>query len=288
MATFVSQCLTCQKVKIKHMRPTGLLWPLDIPEWKSNFNSMDFVVGLPHTQSGYDSSWVVISKLTKSAHFLPVRTTYNAPKLAKLFIKEIVILHGVPHNKISDTDPKFTFMFSKVFQKSMETRLHLNTAYHPQTNGQIERTIQTLKHMLMTCILEDGGSWDSYLPLMEFADKNSYHASIGMVPYVALYIRKCITPLCWSEVGDNGFMGPKIIQETTKRIKIIKDNLRIAQSWQKTYTDHMRRPLEFEETDHVFLMATPTVGIGKVLKVKKLNPCFVGPFQIMQRITHSS
>nr|XP_004513853.1 uncharacterized protein LOC101508632 [Cicer arietinum] len=217
-----------------------------------------------------------------------IKSNYNTLKLDKLFIKEIVRLHGVPFSIISDRDPKFTSMFWKAFQKSLGTRLHLSTSYQPQTDGQTERTIQTLEDMLRACILKEGGNWDTHLPLVEFSYNNSYHASIGMAPYEALYGRKCRTLLCWSEVGDKGIVGPEVIQETTEKIKVIKDKLKIAQSRQKSYVDIRRRPLEFEEGDHVFLRVTPTIGIGRVLKVKKLNPRFVGPFQKLLRIGPSA
>lgn len=219
IAEFVAQCLVCQRVKVEHQRPAGMLQPLEIPEWKWKSIAMDFVVGLPHTQSGYDSIWVIVDRLTKSAHFIPVMASYiNTGKLAKLFIKEIVRLHGIPTSIVSDRDPKFTSRFLRAFHQALGTRLNLSTAYHPQADGQTKRTIQTLEDMLRACVLEDGGSWDLHLPLVEFAYNNSHHSSIGMAPYEALYGHKCRTPLCWSEVGDKGMLGLEFIQETTDKI----------------------------------------------------------------------
>ncbi|GAU50740.1 hypothetical protein TSUD_99100 [Trifolium subterraneum] len=128
-------------------------------------------------------------------------------------------------------------------------------------NGQSERTIQTLEDMLRACVLEDGGNWRKHLHLVEFAYNNSYHASIGMAPYEALYGRKCRTPLCWTEVGDKGVLGPDIIQETTLKIKSVRERMRVSQSRQKSYADHRRRPMEFDEGDHVFLRITPKLGL---------------------------
>ncbi|XP_073223510.1 uncharacterized protein [Cicer arietinum] len=244
--------------------------------------------GLPHTHTGYDSIWVIVDRLTKSAHFLPVKSNYNTLKLAKLFIKEIVRLHGVPLSIISDRHPKFTSIFWKAFQKFLGTRLHLSTSYHPQTDGQTERTIQTLEDMLRACILEEGGNWDTHFPLVEFSYNNSYHASIGMTPFEALYGRKCRTPLCWSEVGDKGILGPEVIQETTEKIKVIKDKLKIAQSRQKSYADIRRRPLEFEEGDHrigpyAYRIALPPKlsNLHNVFHVSRLKKYIPNPHQIL-------
>jgi hypothetical protein len=154
VAIYVAKCLTCQKVKIEHQKPSGLLQPLEIPEWKWDSISMDFVMGLPRTQSKHDAIWVIIDRLTKSAHFLPIKTTYTLDRLAHLYIQEIVRLHGVPSSIISDRDPRFTSRFWGTLQKAFGTKLCFSTAYHPQTDGQTERTIQTLEDMLRACILE--------------------------------------------------------------------------------------------------------------------------------------
>jgi transposase InsO family protein len=144
---------------------------------------MDFVEGLPRTQKGHDSIWVIVDRLTKSVHFLPVKSTYKTSQYAELFISEIVKLHGVPVSIVSDRDPIFTSHFWKAFQRALGTHLKMSTYYHPQTDGQSERTIQTLEDMLCAYVLEDGGSWNNHLPLIEFSYNNSYHSSIGMAPY---------------------------------------------------------------------------------------------------------
>jgi hypothetical protein len=284
IAKFVNQCLICQKTKIEHQKPAGMLQPLDILEWKWDSISMDFVVGLPRTLKGNYSIWVIIDRLTKSAHFLPIKINSPLNKLAYLYIKEIVRLHGIPTTIVSDRDPRFTSRFWETLHKAFGTNLSLSTSYHPQTNGQTERTIQTLEDMLRACVLEFKGNWDSYLPLIEFAYNNSYHSSIDMAPYEALYGRKCRSPLCWFENGEKTLIGPELIQQTSDQIKLIKRKLETAQSRQKSYADTKRRPLEFQEGKHVFLRVTPTTGISKALKAKKLSPRFVGPFQILQRI----
>ena len=166
---FVEQCLTCQQVKAEHQRPAGTLQPLMVPQWKWENITMDFVVGLPRTREGHDAIWVVVDRLRKSAHFLPVHTTSSMDQYAQLYIKEIVRLHGVPRSIVSDRDSRFTSTFWKSLHKTMGTTLAFSTAFHPQTDGQSERTIQTLEDMLRACILDFQGSWNKYLPLVEFA-----------------------------------------------------------------------------------------------------------------------
>ena len=193
---FVRQCLTCQQVKVEHQKPAGLLHPLEVAEWKWEHATMDFVTHLPQTRQKHDAVWVIVDRLTKSAYFLAVRMTFALERFCRLYIREIVRLHGVPVSIVSDRDPRFTAYFWKSFQKAMGTRLTMSTAFHPQTNGQSERTIQVLENMLQACVLDHKGSWEEHLPLVEFAYNNSYQASIQMAPYEALYGRPCRSPLC--------------------------------------------------------------------------------------------
>ena len=137
-----------------------------------------------------------MDRLTKSAHFLVVRMTFTLERFCRLYIREIVQLHGVSVSIVSDRDPRFTTYFWKSFQKAMGTRLTMSTTFHPQTNGQLERTIQVLEDMLRACVLDHKGNWVEHLPLVEFAYNNSYQASIQMAPYEALYWRPCRSPLC--------------------------------------------------------------------------------------------
>nr|GEW33880.1 putative reverse transcriptase domain-containing protein [Tanacetum cinerariifolium] len=164
--------------------------------------TMDFITKLPRTQTGYDSIWVIVDRLTKSAHFIPVNEKFKTKKLSQLYSKEIVCKHGVPVSIISDRDPIFASRFWRSLQESLGTSVDMSTAYHPQTDGQSERTIQTLEDMLRACVIDFGNGWDKHLPLAEFSYNNSYHASIKATPFEALYGRKCRSPVCWSEVGD--------------------------------------------------------------------------------------
>ncbi|WRX29252.1 Integrase zinc-binding domain - like 10 [Theobroma cacao] len=184
VAEFASKCL----VKAEHQKPTGLLQPLPIPEWKWEHIAMDFVTSLPRTSGGYNSIWIVVDRLTKSAHFLPVKTTYGAAQYARVYVDEI---------------------------EALGIKLDFSTAFHPQTDGQSERTIQTLEDMLRACVIDLGVRWDQYLPLVEFAYNNSFQTSIQMAPFEALYGRRCRSPIGWLEVGERKLLGPELVQDAT-------------------------------------------------------------------------
>ena len=157
---------------------------------------MNFVVGLPLTGRKHDLVWVVVDRLTKSAHFLPVRTDYSLDMLAELYISEIVWLHGIPISIISDRDLRFTPRFWGKLLEALGTRLNFSTMFHPQTDGQLERVVQILEDMLRSCVIDYEGSWDRHIPLVELVYNNSFQSSIRMTPYEALSGRKCRKQLC--------------------------------------------------------------------------------------------
>ncbi|GJX21852.1 reverse transcriptase domain-containing protein [Tanacetum coccineum] len=243
IATYVSKCMTCAKVKAEYQKPSGLLVQPIIPIWKWENITMDFVTKLPKTTSGQDTIWVIVDRLTKSAHFLPMKETDTMEKLTRQYLKEVVSRHGVPVSIISDRDSKFTSHFWKSLNEALGTQLDMSTAYHPQTDGQSERTIQTLEDMLRACVMDFGKGWDRHLPLIEFSYNNSYHTSIKAAPFEALYGRKCRSPICWPEVGDAQLIGPEIIRETTKKIIQIKHRLEASRDRQRSYADKRRKPL---------------------------------------------
>ncbi|GKA57609.1 putative reverse transcriptase domain-containing protein [Tanacetum coccineum] len=258
ITTYVSKCLTCAKVKAEHQKPSGLLQQPEIPVWKWERITMDFVSGLPRTPSGCDTIWVIFDRLTKLPHFLLMKKTDSMENLTQLYLKEVVCRHGVPVSNISDRDSHFTSRFWKSLQKALGTNLDMSTAYHPQTDGQSERTIQTLEDMLRACVIDFGSSWDRHLPLVEFSYNNSYHASIKAAPYEALYGRKCRSP--------------------------IKTRLLTARSRQKSYADRRAKPLEFEVDDMVLLKVSPWKGDVRFGKRGKLSPHYIGPFKILARV----
>ena len=175
---------------------------------------MDFVSGFPFTQNKHDHIWVIVGRLTKSAHFLSVRIDYSVVRLTELYVNEIVMLHGIPISIVSDRDPRFTSRFWKELQLALGTRLNFSIAFHPQTDGQSERVIQVLEDMLRNCALDFSGSWDKYIPLMEFSHNNSYQSSICMAPYEALYGRRCRILVCWTKLNEHKVISPNLVKET--------------------------------------------------------------------------
>ncbi|GJS04398.1 putative reverse transcriptase domain-containing protein [Tanacetum coccineum] len=162
----------------------------------------------------------------------------------------------------------------KNFQEELGTKLHMSTAFHPQTDGQSERTIQTLEDMLRACVIDFGGNWDDHLPLVEFAYNNSYHASIKMPPYEMLYGRRCRTPICWDEVGSRELASTDVVLATTKKIESIRERLKAAQDRWKSYANNRRRPIEFNVGDFVMLKVSPWKGVLRFKNKGKLSPRF--------------
>nr|GEZ40044.1 reverse transcriptase domain-containing protein [Tanacetum cinerariifolium] len=260
-------------------------WPgmkKDIAEYEGI--TMDFVTKLPRTSSGHDTIWVIMDRLTKSAHFLPMREDYKMDRLARLHLNEIVSRHGVPILIILDRDSRFTSRFWQSMQEVLGTRLDMSMAYHPQTDGQSARTIQTFEDMLRACVLDFKGSWDVHLQLVEFSYNNSYHYSVRCAPFEALYSRKCRSLIMWAEVGEGQLIGPELVQEISEKISQIKDRLKAARDRQKSYTDKRRKPLEFSVGDYVLLKVSPWKGVVRFMKKAKLAPRFVGTFEIIKKV----
>ncbi|GJZ46410.1 putative reverse transcriptase domain-containing protein, partial [Tanacetum coccineum] len=241
--------LTAEDVGVKpeHQNPFGLLVQPEILEWKWEKITMDFVTKLPRTANGYDTIWVIVDHLTKSAHILPMRENDPMEKLMKLYMKEVVTRHGVPVSIISDRDGRFTSLFWQALHKALGTRLDMSTAYHPETDDQSERTIQTLKDMLRACVIK-------------------------AAPFEALYGRKCRSPICWAEVGDAQLTGPAIIHETTEKIDQIKSRIQAARDRQRSYANIRRKPMVFQVGDKVMLKVSPWKGVVHFGKRGKLNP----------------
>nr|GFA11725.1 putative reverse transcriptase domain, ribonuclease H-like domain, aspartic peptidase domain protein [Tanacetum cinerariifolium] len=168
--------------------------------------------------------------------------------------------------------------------QALGTQLDMSTTYHLETDGQSERTIQTLKDMLQACAIDFGKGWEKHLPLVEFSYNNSYHASIKAAPFKALYGQKCRSPVCWAEVGDTQLTGLEIIHETTKKIVQIRQHLKAARDRQRSYANVRRKPLEFQTGDRVMLKISPCKGIIRFEKGGKLNPRYIGTFKILNRI----
>ncbi|GKA15497.1 putative reverse transcriptase domain-containing protein [Tanacetum coccineum] len=212
---------------VEHQRPSGLLVQPEIPQWKWDNITMDFITKLPKLSQGYDTIWLIVYRLTKSTIFVPIRETDPMEKLERMYLKEVVTRHGIPVSIICDRDPRFASNFWRSLQKALGMNLDMSTAYHPQTYGQRERTIQTLKDMLRACVIDFGKGWDNHFPLVEFSYNNIYHASIKAASFEALYGQKCRSPVCWAE----------------------------------SYADLTRKPMEFQVGDRVMLKVLPGKGV---------------------------
>nr|GEW92749.1 putative reverse transcriptase domain-containing protein [Tanacetum cinerariifolium] len=222
---------------------------------------MDFITKLLKSSQGFDTIWVIVDRLTKSTHLLPITKNDPLDKLARFYLNRIVARHGIHVSIICDRDGRFTSNFWRSFQKALGTNISMSTAYHPETNGQSERTIQTLEDMLRAYMIDFGKGWVKHLPLCEFSYNNSYNTIIKAAPYKALYGRKCRSPVCWAEVGEAQLTGPELIQETTKKI-----------------------PMEFEVGDRVILKVSPWKGAVRFDKWGKLNPRYVRPFKVLAKV----
>nr|GFB00918.1 putative reverse transcriptase domain-containing protein [Tanacetum cinerariifolium] len=224
---------------------------MDLTNRKWDNITMDFVTKLPKSSQGYGTICVIVDRLTKSAIFTPIRETDPMDKLARIYLREVVTRHGIPVSIISDRDPRFASNFWRSLKNALGTRLDMSTAYHPETDGQSERTIQTLEDMLRACAIDFGKGWVNHLPLVEFSYNNSYHASIKAAPFEALYGQKYRSPIYWTE---------------------------------KSYVDLKRKPMEFQVGDKVMLKVSPWKEVVCFGKRGKLNLMYVGPFKVLERV----
>ncbi|GJX08439.1 putative reverse transcriptase domain-containing protein [Tanacetum coccineum] len=210
------------------------------------------------SSSGHDTIWVIVDRLTKAAHFLPVREDYKMEMLARLYLNEVLAVNA----------------------------RGIRNSFRHEYGLSPERTIQTLEDMLRACVLDFRGSWDVHLPLVEFSYKNSYNSSVRCAPFEALYGKKCRSPIMWPKVGKGQLIGPELVQETTDKISQIKDRLKAARDRQRSYADKRRKPLKFSVGDYVLLKMSPWKGVVCFEKKGKLTPRFVGPFEIVEKVGH--
>ncbi|GJS92747.1 putative reverse transcriptase domain-containing protein [Tanacetum coccineum] len=243
IGTYVSKCLTCAKVKAEYQKKSGLLVQPVIPVWKWENITIDFVTKLPKTMSGQDTIWVIVDRLTKSAHFLPMKETDLIEKLMRQYLKEVVSRNGVSVSIIFDRDSKFTSHFWKSLNEALGTQLDMSTAYHPQTDGQSERTIQTLEYMRRAVVIDFWKGWIRHLPVVE--------------------------------VGDAQLTGPEIIHETTEKIIQTKKRIQAARDRQKSYAD--KRTFLAKEWTLAYQLKIPEQlsRVHNTFLVSNLKKCFV-------------
>jgi hypothetical protein len=283
-AEYLARCQYFQQVKAEHQHPASLLQPLPIPEWKWEIISLDFITGLPKTQKQNDSIIVLIDKLSNPAHFIPIKSTFKAIKIVEIFMKEIFRLHGIPKMVISNRDIKFTSAFWKELFVGINTNLNFSTRYHPQTDGQTERTNQIIEDMLRMYVIKKPSKWEDYLHLVEFAYNNGYQTPTKLRPFEIPYGRKCTTPISWDNPTDRLMVGPEMLQEMENMVRKVQQNLKEAHDRHKSYADQKRIHLEFQVGDHVYLKVKARKSSLKLGNCAKLAPKFFGPFEILARI----
>ena len=284
---YVKTCDSCQRNKPSNQLPPGLLQPLTIPEQKWESISMDFIMQLPPTPRKHDAIMVVVDRLTKRAHFIPTNTTVTAPEVAKLFFENIFKYHGLPKTIISDRDPRFTSRFWTALFKLLGTKLNMSTAYHPQTDGQTERTNRTLEEMLRHYTTYHQNDWDNYLAAAEFAYNNAKSKSSGFTPFELDNGKHLLTPLDITSTNiTNVDAANKFHEEWNNNLKRATDTLRKAQEQLIKYANENRRDETFKKGQRV-LLSTVNIrdDINKRRPAKKLTPRWIGPYTIEEVIS---
>jgi len=287
VSEYVRSCLACQKNKPTSSSPAGLLQPLEIPSKPWDHVSLDLIIQLPETKSGFDAILVLVDKLTKMVHLAATRTTASAPDMAKLFFSNIVRLHGLPKAIISDRDARFTSHFWKALFELLGTRLAMSTAFHPQTDGQTERTNRTLEQMLRFYTSYKQDNWDDLLPALEFAINNAKQASTDYSPFFLNYGFHPNTPHGLIKPSESPVPSAKAFaDEMAETFKQAKDNLLKAQQRQSRYANERRREEVFEVGEEVMLSTQNFVQESMKLRPsRKLTERFIGPFKINKMVS---
>ena len=253
VAGYLAQCLECEQIKVENQHPAELLQPLPIPKWKWETISMDFIMGLPKSNKNNDSIMVVVDKLSKLAHFIPMQSTYRVVQIAHVFMQNIFKLHGLPNTIISDHVVKFTSVFWKTLFEELGTQLNFSMAYHPQTDGQTKRVNHVVEDMLRAYVMQKPTKWEDYLHLVEFAYNNRYNTSLQMSPFEILYGQNCRTPSSQSGLEDRLMLGPEMLKEMEELVKKVRSNLKATQYRQENFADQKRRFKQYHVGDHVYV-----------------------------------
>ncbi|KAA0050169.1 Ty3/gypsy retrotransposon protein [Cucumis melo var. makuwa] len=276
------ECLTCQRNKTMALSPAGLLVPLEIPQVIWSEISMDFVEGLPKS-SGYEVILVVVDRLSKYGHFLPLKHPFTAKLVAELFVKEVVRLHGFPLSIVSDRDKVFLSQF-ELFRLS-GTKLNKSTAYHPQSDGQTEVVNRGVETYLRCFCNEKPKEWIKWLPWTEYWYNTIYQRSIGMTPFQVVYGRQPPTIVSYGRSPSKNSTVEEMLQERDIILVSLREHLRLAQEQMKLYADRKRRDVEFAVGEYVLLRIRPYRQITvRSRRNEKLAPRFFGPYEIIEKI----
>ena len=283
---YVATCDACQHNKSKPVKPGGLLQPMPIPSGKWESVGMDFITGLPCSSTGHDSVLVVIDRLSKLVHLVPTTTTVTAAEVAKLFVQNVIRLHGVPKSIVSDRDKNFTSIFWQTVCEMLQMDRRMSTAFHPQTDGQTERVNRVLEEYLRSYVSPLQDDWEVFLPLAEFAINDSYHTSIGMSPFYMTYGYHPRMPDTFDLPSRENPAGQQYVESITKAVKRARALLKEAQARQKQHADHKRREVSFEPGELVLLS---TVNLRmRTPGSQKLLPRYVGPFAVEKQVGTSA
>jgi hypothetical protein len=282
---YIASCQKCQENKNSNGHPIGLLSPLPIPNKKWEIVSMDFITSLPRTKNKYDAIMVVVDKLTKMVHFILCTTDIDARQVARLFFNEVVRYHGIPATIISDRDSKFTSMFWKELWSCLGTSLNMSSSYHPETDGQTERTNRTLEDMLRAYVSIYQDDWDEYLVSAEIAYNNSVNASSNETPFYLNSGQHPNLALSVAVKSKNNVYVPSVnemIDNMSTALQHAKISLHEAQQRQKHYADQHRRDVQFVVGDKVMLS---TSNLSSLNKAPKLLPKYIGPYSIKRVVS---
>jgi hypothetical protein len=283
IAKFIQECDICQRVKYDRGKTQGKMHSLPIPENPWEDIAMDFITGLPITNTKHDSIWTIVDRFSKQAHFIPCKKTQGAPELARLFIKTIFVHHGMPKSIVSDRDPKFTSNFWQALFENIGTQLKFSTSFHPQTDGQSEVTNRTILDLLKSYVNENQRQWETFLPLVEFAYNNTKNTTTGKSPFDIIYTNTPRTPIL--RTNEKVFAADDFIEDYSTAMQKVKDAIKNAQQKQERYANKHRRHITFQEGQYVLLKFNKKrLKTSSKIKVK-LSHRYFGPFRIIKKIS---
>ena len=280
---YVKSCIQCQQNKPSNQKPLGLLQPLPIPEKRWQQVTMDLITQLPKSKNGYDSIVVFVDKLSKMVHYAPTTTTVDAVELAKVFISNVVRLHGIPESIVSDRDTRFTSKFWKSLWSQLGTKLHMSTSFHPQTDGQTERTNRTLEEGLRAFVSINHDDWDEFLPLLEFAVNNAKSTSSGHSPFYLNYGEHPKLPIDTIVPNSNVEEVQSLLDKLKLKLETAKTELVKSREHQSRSANNKRRDFVFKVGEKVWL-STKYLNFVSQGPTNKLNPKYIGPFEVIERV----